>query len=167
MIFWPFLIEKMDILDHFLRDLWQPPVQRITISAFNPKDLRTPVLDPKMGPKVVKITKIWGSLHGFMGGRRPPAWRDLFWAFKTHTQDPQILVHLTKLVNFGPFCLSGVSENAILTLFWPPFEPSWAQNFTQAKCGSKYRAPMPFMDLGGEMTKLTPIWKFWPFWTPF
>ena len=30
---------------------------------------------------------------------------------------------------FLSFCLSGVSENAILTLFWPHFEPSWAQLF--------------------------------------
>ena len=58
-----------------------------------------------------------------------------------------------------------VSENAILTLFWPHFEPSWAQTFgLWPKCA--YLGPLPWRDLGGTLEG-PQIWPYFDHFDPF
>ena len=52
-------------------------------------------------------------------------------------------------VNFGHFCLSGVSENAILTLFWPILSPPEPKPLAPGQMCAYFSSPLPWMDLEG------------------
>ena len=89
--FWTIFNRKMDILDHF----WGPQTassSKVTIYLpLAPWTLSGPCFGPKMRPKVVKMTKIWGPGHGFARlWAGPPAQRQLVRGLAAaSSQDPQ------------------------------------------------------------------------------
>ena len=141
--------------------------------------------NPCLGPQILAILTTFGPPV------RPQKWPHFgpFWPLKPHdlaicsvqigpfwrllTQTlwkcqfwPILVIFLLKK-SILSFCLSGVSENAILTLFWPHFEPSWPQLLAPGQnvpiCSPCLEGP--WRDLEGPWG--TPnLTLFWPFWTP-
>ena len=160
--FGPFLIGKMNILDHF----WGPQ------TASSPKVTIYLPLSPWTLSGPVKNLLFWPNFASFWTPFEGPGWRlrlgpvqaafgleDLLWASQTHARDP-------KFWSFWPLFLLKKSIFVILPIrgqwkchFDPILTPFWAllsPNFgTWPKCAYLY--PLPGWTLEGPSGTL-----FWP-----
>ena len=157
--FWTILIEKWTFWTTLLRSSNSLLSKSHDISAFSPTDpLRTCSKPCYFDLNLTILGPLWGSWRRLQLGpvhELPFGWRTCSEP-SNPCLGPPILVILTTFPieksQFLSFCLSGVSENAILTLFWPHFEPSWAQTFgLPPKCAYFWPTALegPWRDLTG------------------
>ena len=134
--FWWFLVifnRKMDILDHFWGPLTASSPKVTIYLPLTPRTLSKPAQNPVILTQFcIILDPFWGSwMEAAARPRTSCLWAGgPLRASQNPCPGPQILVILTTFPigksQFLSFCLSGVSENAILTLFWPHLDPSWA-----------------------------------------
>ena len=171
----------MDILDLFWGPLTLLSKVPIYICLFNPRTLSGPAQNPVIFDLIFDhFGPFLRVLRGELPARTLKRGTSCLWAggpaqsLSNPCQGPKFWsfwpLFLLKS-QFLSFCLSGVSENAILTLFWPPFWALLRPNlWPLAKMGLCLFWPTDRMDLGGTLrdpiltlilTILDPFWGSW------